>query len=204
MGVFTHWPNRITAMRFLGTIALLALLSSVADLGPTEVDAHRTTVLIAFWLFVLTAASDVVDGYIARKYEVVTAFGRIADPFTDKFLILGVMLYGAVMPWTRVWMAEWMVATILARELLVTGIRGYVEKVGGEFPADRWGKLKMLLQSISTGGLLWMEAFAWEPGWFERWSIVLHVVVGSTVAATVLSGVNYVLRTRRILAETDR
>jgi CDP-diacylglycerol--glycerol-3-phosphate 3-phosphatidyltransferase len=155
-------------------------------------------------LFVLTAASDVVDGYIARKYEVVTAFGRIADPFTDKFLILGVMLYGAVMPWTRVWMAEWMVATILARELLVTGIRGYVEKVGGEFPADRWGKLKMLLQSISTGGLLWMEAFAWEPGWFERWSIVLHVVVGSTVAATVLSGVNYVLRTRRILAETDR
>ena len=67
--------------------------------------------------------------------------------------LLGAMVLLAVGPWSRPWLPGWMVVVILARELLVSAIRSFVEGEGGEFPADRWGKLKMVLQCLAVGGL---------------------------------------------------
>ncbi len=202
-GVFAHWPNRITAIRFVGALILFALFTYLQDHTPATVHEDRLLVCVAFWLFVITAATDFLDGYLARRDQLVSAFGRIADPFTDKVLILGAMIYAAVMPWTSAWMPTWIVVAVLARELLVTGIRGYVEKMGGEFPADGWGKIKMIVQSIAVGGLIWMEAFAWPPAWYSFWSVVVHVLVWATLISTLGSGLNYVLRTRDVLAEAE-
>jgi phosphatidylglycerophosphate synthase len=91
---------------------------------------------LAFWLFIAIALSDVLDGWLARRGNLITAFGRIADPFVDKVLILGCMVYLAVLPWSQRFFPAWVVVVILAREFLVTGIRGYVESLGGQFPAD--------------------------------------------------------------------
>lgn len=84
MGVFQHWPNRITALRFLGALVLFGVLASEAALNAIERAFDGGWAKTAFWMFVLVAASDVLDGYLARKGNHVTAFGRIADPFVDK------------------------------------------------------------------------------------------------------------------------
>ena len=83
--------------------------------------------LLVFWLFILIAVSDVLDGWLARRGNHITAFGRIADPFVDKVMVLGAMIYLAVCPWSQTWFPAWIVVVILAREFLVTGLRGYVE-----------------------------------------------------------------------------
>jgi len=204
MGVFAHWPNRITAIRFAGALVLFTIFAFLSN-EPTDAIANRRGwVALSFWLFVLVAATDFLDGYLARRDKQITAFGRIADPFTDKVLILGAMIFQATMPWTRGWLPAWMVVVILARELLVTGIRGYVESVGREFPADRFGKAKMIVQCHAVGALLWISAYAWPPGWWRFWSGLAHVLVWATLLTTLGSGLSYVLKTQRVLAEVDR
>ena len=84
------WPNRITASRFIGALVLFTLL---ALMGEGVVAKGRGVYQLAFWLFVVLAATDALDGYLARRDKHVTAFGRIADPFTDKVLILGTMIF---------------------------------------------------------------------------------------------------------------
>ena len=83
MSVFSHWPNRITALRFIGAFVLFGLLTAIGD------DVQMTLNQASFWLFVVVAATDFLDGYLARRDNLVSAFGRIADPFVDKVLILG-------------------------------------------------------------------------------------------------------------------
>lgn len=202
-GVFAHWPNRITMIRFVGSLVLFAIFAIWGDVEAEAIEGHRTPFLVAFWLFTVIAATDFLDGYLARRDQVVTAFGRIADPFTDKVLILGTMVYLSVMPWSEPRLPATLVVVILAREFLVTGIRGYVESLGREFPADGFGKIKMIVQSIAVGGLIWLEAFPWGAWWFDFWAIVVEALVWLTLITTVGSGVTYVLKTRAILAEVD-
>jgi len=203
MGVFTHWPNRITAIRFAGALVLFGLFHLTLDRPVDELPQVRGWMNVAFWLFVVIASTDFLDGYIARRDGHVTAFGRIADPFTDKVLILGTMIFLASSPWSRDLLPAWMVVIILARELLVTGLRGYVESRGGEFPADRWGKLKMILQCIAVGSLFWIHAWAWPEGWTDLWMGLTTVLVWLTLAATVSSGLSYIQKTARALKELE-
>ncbi len=202
-GVFAHWPNRITMIRFGGAFVLFAIFAVWGNVDRAEVARNRLPFLMAFWLFTIVAATDFLDGYLARRDQVVTAFGRIADPFTDKVLILGAMIYLAVMPWSEPRLPASIVVVILAREFLVTGIRGYVESLGREFPADGFGKLKMIIQSIAVGGLIWLEAFDWGATWYSVWSVIVTVLVWLTLLATVGSGLTYVLKTRSVLAGGD-
>jgi len=199
MGVFRHWPNRITAIRFVGAIVLFGLMQALSGETREQVAQHRGMVCLAFWLFVVLAATDFLDGYLARRDKLVSDFGRIADPFTDKVLILGALIFAASISWTREWVPAWIVVVILARELLVTGIRGYVEKLGGEFPADRLGKIKMIVQCMAVGGVLWLEAYDWGAAWYRFWSGLVHVLVWLTVITTLGSGANYIAHTRRFL-----
>lgn len=203
-GVFAYWPNRITAIRFVGSLVLFAIFAIWGDLTPEQIETRRLPFLIAFWLFVVVAATDYLDGYLARRDKHITAFGRIADPFTDKVLILGTMVYLADMPWSEPFLPATVVVVIVARELLVTGIRGYVESLGHEFPADKFGKIKMIMQSIAVGGLIWLEAWPWGDAWFNFWKYFVSGLVVLTLIATVGSGVTYVLKTRDILATDAR
>ena len=200
-GIFRYWPNRITAARFVGAAVLFVLLAQFAEFSREALVAERPRIQIAFWLFILVAASDVLDGWLARRGNHITAFGRIADPFVDKVLILGTMIYLAVMPWSQPWFPAWIVVVILAREFLVTGVRGYVESLGAQFPADGFGKVKMFTQCFAVGVVIGMFAFEWSPGEFDFWNRVAHFFVWTTLVTSVGSGVTYILKTRRILAE---
>ncbi len=195
-GVFAHWPNRITALRFVGAFFLFGIFALHEEQPPA---AWRGTIAIAFWLFVAIAATDFLDGWLARRGKHVTAFGRIADPFVDKILIVGSMIFLAVLPWSKTFLPAWIVVVIVAREFLVTAIRGYVESVGREFPADWFGKIKMILQCCAIGGVLWVHAYDWSPGLTTLWTRTTHVLVWATLITSVGSGLSYVFKTRRVL-----
>jgi len=199
VNIFEHWPNRITASRFVGALVLFTIFAVWGDRTSEEM----TTVFasICFWLFVVVAATDFLDGWLARRDGHVSAFGRIADPFVDKVLVLGTMIFLATMPWSREWMPAWVVVAILAREFLVTGIRGYVEAEGKQFPADWFGKIKMVVQCMAVGNVFWIYAFDWPEAWREGWSVLAHVLVAVTVIATIGSGLSYVMKTPKVLGE---
>jgi len=203
-GIFDHWPNRITALRFLGALALFAVLALWADVPVEQVELHSRVLQLAFWLFIVTSVSDILDGWLARRGNLVTAFGRIADPFVDKVLVMGVMVFLAVLPWSRGFFPAWVVVVLLAREFLVTAIRGYVEKLGVEFPADGFGKLKMLLQCFAVGIVMGLAAFR-LPAEAERLIAQgAHLCVWATLVATLGSGLAYAFKTQRILKELEQ
>ena len=207
-GIFQYWPNRITAMRFVGALALFLVFAVMGELSPEgqlELLGWSTSMQralqVCFWLFVLVAATDYLDGWLARSGGHVSVFGRIADPFVDKVLILGVMIFMAVMPWSKGYIPAWLVVVILARELLVTGLRGYVESIGREFPADRFGKVKMVVQCMAVGGVMFVHAYAWREGLGRALDLLVRALVVITLVTTLGSGLSYVRKTQRILAE---
>ena len=80
----------------------------------------------------------------AASFNQMSAFGRVFDPLTDKILIGGAFIFLVAVPESA--MQAWMVAVVIGRELLITGVRGYVESLGKKFGADWFGKLKTILQ----------------------------------------------------------
>ena len=197
-GVFAYWPNRITALRFVGSLLLFLILSLVGQ----ELDHHAFYAGLSFWLFVAIAATDYLDGYLARRGNRITSFGRIADPFVDKVLVIGTMVFLAVMEWSKPWFPAWIVVVVVAREFLVTGIRGYVESLGLASPADWFGKFKMVIQCIAIGVVLGIFAFDWPEPLRRFLSFAAHVFVWATLLTTVGSGTSYVFKTRRLLAKS--
>ncbi|MFO1050709.1 MAG: CDP-diacylglycerol--glycerol-3-phosphate 3-phosphatidyltransferase [Planctomycetota bacterium] len=182
-------PNAITLSRLVLTAACVALLA----LSGPDASPGRTMCWIAFWLFLVAAATDFVDGWIARRYGQVTPFGRVADPFVDKVLVCGVLIALLRFPIARAYVADWMVVLIVAREFLVTAVRGLAESQGVAFPADRLGKFKMIAQSCTAGALLTLLCGV------EFWRPVAAIGIWVTLALTLWSGANYVWKARHLL-----
>jgi CDP-diacylglycerol--glycerol-3-phosphate 3-phosphatidyltransferase len=210
--VARHLPNLITLIRLLLAVAVFACLSRALAL-PSGSAVVTPMLSWAFWLWLVAAVSDTLDGYLARKYGWVTPLGRIADPVVDKVLTLGVLayfvpgqhLYGRAGDLLPV-MPVWALVVLLTREFLVTALRGYVESRGLAFPAERSGKWKMAVQSIFIGVVIGSAAGAVDPlrlGWLAEllrhpWS--LAALFWAMIALTAASGVSYCLRATRMLA----
>jgi CDP-diacylglycerol--glycerol-3-phosphate 3-phosphatidyltransferase len=178
-------PNTITMARLLLTVLVFVCLEVAAVTG-----VDSALVWIAFALFMVAAVTDFLDGYLARKWNLVTAFGRIADPFADKILIAGTLITLLQFPAATSVLTTWYVVVVVAREFLVTAIRGFVEATGQAFPADRLGKWKMVSQCWTVAALLSLVAGA---DWWH-WAAVLGFWV--SLVLTVVSGANYVLKAR--------
>ena len=210
-------PNALTVLRLVLAAAFFVVLTpwTVGDRLLREAEPHtfaapNWTLLGAAVLFVLAAATDALDGYLARRWRVTSPFGRIMDPFADKVLVVGafIILAGPTFHFGADFRGRgpqdfqvsgvepWMVVVALARELLVTSIRGYAEARGIAFPADWSGKAKMILQAVAVPLILVtlgvMDARVGTPG-----RVLVLVTVWATVAVTVASGVPYVMRAAR-------
>jgi len=150
--------------------------------------------------FVVAASTDWVDGYWARKYGLVTKLGRMFDPFVDKFIICGIFIYLASTESSGI--DAWMAVMVVARELLVTAIRGHVEKEGGDFSANQAGKWKMVFQCLAAGASLltlhWGEQAApWMLG-------TRFLFVWLAILTTLYSGAIYVGAAIRILRSSSQ
>lgn len=193
VGWRAHLPNILTCAR-LGLTAVFILVLTAAD---PDGRGWSPTLLVAMGIFVVAALTDAADGFLARRWNAITRFGRIADPFADKVLILAgfIMLAGpALSPYSGV--ASWMVVLILARELLVTTIRGVYEAEGVDFSATPSGKLKMVVQSIVVPIALLDAAAPDAPDAPGPHAITLGLL-WLTVGVTVWSALPYVLRAHR-------
>src|SRR4030095_16493545 len=133
-------------------------------------------------------------------------FGRVPDPFVDKVLVVGALVFLATFDESRRAVPAWAVVVIVAREFLVTGVRGYVESKGHAFPADAWGKLKMVLQCLTVGGGI-LCLVPRDPAATDVLSKFLGAVPAITMVCLALSlvtaigsGVAYLVRATRFFA----
>ncbi len=176
-------PNAITMSRLALSFALFALI---------QWENHW---LWAAGLFVFAVATDVLDGWIARKYKLITQLGRILDPFVDKFITSGTFLFLLPVS-TQSGVNPWMVVIVLGREILVTSLRGFLEQQGADFSASASGKLKMFLQCVAaTAALLSMHPpLATYAVGGVTFTAVRDVLLWTMVIVTVWSGYMYVQR----------
>lgn len=204
-------PNAITVLRVVLAGAFFAALNAYR-----YPDHQVGWANIAIGLFVAAATTDAFDGYLARKWKVESIFGRLMDPFCDKVLIIGAFIYltgprFTVPEWVdkksyftmATGVYPWMVVLILARELLVTGIRGIVESMGVSGASNWSGKAKMILQCITVPIVLFLVVnFRPSEREWVRWSCTILIYV--TLIVTVWSGLPYIVGLRKLMAGVKR
>ncbi|WP_040161927.1 CDP-diacylglycerol--glycerol-3-phosphate 3-phosphatidyltransferase [Mobilicoccus massiliensis] len=175
-------PNALTLLRIVLVPVFLWLLLRHGGLDVSD----RWW---AFGVFTVAMITDRIDGDLARKYGLVTDFGKIADPIADKALtgaaFIGLSLIGELWWWVTI--------VVLVRELGITLLRFVVIRYG-VMPASKGGKLKTALQALALG------LFIAPLGGVFVWAA--SAVMGAAVVVTVVTGIDYVLAARRLVAES--
>lgn len=181
-------PNVLTLLRIVLVPVFVVLL----------LQTTLTARLWALGVFVVASITDRYDGHLARKYDKVTNFGKIADPIADKVLIGSALLllsYLGDIPW-------WVTIAILVRELGITVLR-FIMVRRSVMAASSGGKLKAVLQIVGIGVLLvpWVRLLGEAGDWID---IVGQIIIYLALAVTVITGIDYVVKAVRISRATQR
>ena len=173
-------PNKLTTLRVIMVPFFVAFLL----LTPTHADFKW----IAFVLFVAASLTDLLDGYIARKYHMITNFGKFMDPLADKLLVSAALVCLTALGF----IPAWMTVVIISREFIISGFRLIAAENGIVIAANYWGKFKTVSQMImiillivDLGG-----AFA----------ILTQIFIWLSVALTVISLLTYIMQNRKVLS----
>lgn len=185
-------PNILTMLRIAAIPLLVVLLMSPSQSS-------------GFWaaaVFSLASITDWLDGYIARRMNIVTVFGKFLDPIADKLIVMSALIM--ILPFGRV--PAWMVLLILGREIIITGLRGIASSEGIVIQASDLGKFKTIFQIVAIIGLLLHYDYNWflgidhpllrvnmhNAGMFFLWIATL---------LTVWSGIDYLVRFIKVIAK---
>ena len=206
-------PNIITVARIVACPVIFALAISPG-------------VAARFWafaLFVIAGLSDVWDGWLARRYGLITDVGKLLDPIADKLLLAATLVpfyivshRGAELDLIPVWgpMPLWVMLVIFGREIFMTAFRSYAAGRGVVIAAGKSGKRKALMQALFIGGLLlWYpvatlaDAGGWEGTWWTVTSGFIQgwvaVTLGIAVVLTVYSMLDYLWSYRTLVGIRD-
>jgi CDP-diacylglycerol---glycerol-3-phosphate 3-phosphatidyltransferase len=204
-------PNILTLARICLT-PVIALLPFIDGYEPK---------VIALVIFMAAAMSDIVDGYLARRYKQVSELGQLLDPIADKLLLFATLipifwitrhptiLVDYRIPW---WgsLPVWVALILVGREVLITAFRWFAKRRGVVIPAAGPGKLKAVVQNVFIGATIawfaWKDALAahrWA-GWFRNFwdqfhGAVVAITLGGAVFLTVYSLIVYIYRYRALL-----
>ncbi len=170
-------PNKLTVLRML-LVPIFMVVYMVE-----RIPFHTA---ISAFLFILASATDWLDGYLARKNNLVTNFGKFMDPLADKLLVTGALL--CLME--RDVVAFWVVMIIITREFIVTGLRLVAVTKGIVIAAGQLGKLKTVMQLIAISA-----AILGLP------SIAVDILIYVSVFLTALSGADYLVRNYKVLLD---
>lgn len=213
--MFRHVPNLLTGSRLILAIAFFVMLSFYQYEGRGDTPDHWL-LHWAFLTYVVALVTDFLDGYLARKWKIESGFGRVVDPFVDKVLVLGSFIFFAGKNFiihaagepqhvvkTITGVAPGLVVILLARELLVTSLRGSSEGSGKSFGAAFSGKLKMALQSITILVILvYVNYYNWLNHHAAPYVTYLRdLCIWGTVAITLISGLMYIQRAVKMYQE---
>jgi CDP-diacylglycerol--glycerol-3-phosphate 3-phosphatidyltransferase len=167
----------LTVLRILAVPVIVVALLGETPNGDT----------LAAVVFALAAFTDGLDGYIARRRDDITTFGKLMDPLADKLLIVAALV--SLVSLDR--LAAWVAMVIIARELAVTGLRAVAAERGVVIAASWLGKVKTALQVAAVFALIIWESVP----------VAVDLLVYAAVAVTVVSGADYFFGLRRRLAE---
>ena len=188
-------PNKLTILRVIMIPLVMAFYM---------IEAIPYGKIVALVLFVLAAVTDFLDGKIARKYNLVTDFGKFMDPIADKLLVASVLFMIAIdgtipNPWGVI-----VVAIIMGRELIIDAFRLIASNKGIVLAADIWGKAKTMVQC-------WTMPLCILLAFFEQctsvggaglltYQIICYVLIGLSTVLTVISGVNYIVKNKQVIS----
>ena len=183
-------PNKLTLIRmFLAPIYLALML--------IEFPYHY---IVALAVFAVASLTDMLDGKIARKNNLITVFGKLLDPLADKMLTTAALL--AFM--REGWCSIWIVMIVLTREFAVAGVRLIATAQGIVIPANYWGKAKTVSQMVFTIVIMLLaeldatfDIFA-NAGWFTL-AGVSNIMLWITAVLTVVSGITYFVDSKKLI-----
>ena len=190
-------PNSLTVGRIV-IVFIFLLLANISESLCISANAVYIIRVIAYILAIIAGITDLLDGYIARKYNQVTDFGALMDPLADKVFVTAAML---MMVESKL-MPAWIAVVVITREFLVTGLRMLAIQKGEVISADRWGKLKTALQMLmlALAGASWIDLFDLRHDVFfgiKLWTIWIIFLWG-IVIVTIMSGMGYFIRHRNL------
>ena len=154
-------PNKLTASRFVLTVAFLIVMFS-------EVHLHKT---IALALFVAAGISDFLDGQIARRRQLITNFGILMDPLADKIMVCSAFIAFVGLNWLPAWMA----VVVVARELAITGLRLLAASKNVVLAAEGYGKHKTISQIAAIIAIFVLQTYS------DQWGAVGQALFGPPV-----------------------
>ena len=185
-------PNTLTTTRIILTMAFVL----------TVIQNGVIPKILAALIFAVASLTDYLDGYYAKKHNLVSNFGKLMDPIADKFLILAAFFIFARMHV----IALWMFAVIFFREIIVTVFRLIAVGKGEVLAAEKAGKYKTCSQMAVIGFILLFlilresyVAARWPTEVFYQWYFLIYCLMAVTMALTLVSGALYLWRNRRTL-----
>ncbi len=176
-------PNKLTILRVILIPFFVFFL--LTDLVPY----HD---LIALAIFIVASLTDMADGKIARKYNLVTNFGKFMDPLADKLLVCSAMI--CLIPLGQ--LAAWVVVIIIAREFIISGFRLIASDNGVVIAASYWGKFKTTFQMLMIIVLILELQF---PNAVFHWLGIILTWVA--LALTIISLIDYIVKNKDVLKE---
>ena len=192
-------PNKLTVLRIV--LIPFAMFFYLATFIP-----HGIGKIVALAIFIIAALTDLLDGKIARKYNLVTNLGKFLDPIADKLLTSAVlfmlMVDGTIpAPWGVI-----VVTIIIAREFMVSALRLMAASKGTVLAADIWGKAKTMVQMIAIP-ILMLIPFLIELGGVANWLVLTVQIIGWSALGvatllTIISGANSLIKNKDCFKES--
>lgn len=186
-------PNKLTIFRVILIVPFVVLL-----LGG-EAGWFGSNVLIpnviALAIFIIASLTDLADGKIARKYNMVTNFGKFMDPLADKLLVCSALI--ALIELKRI--PAWIVIIIIAREFIISGFRLVASDNGVVIAASYWGKFKTTFQMVMV--CLMLINVPGVETWWPWLNILTQVIMWIALALTMISLIDYLVKNKGVLKE---
>lgn len=172
-------PNKLTVLRMFLIPVFIVFMKLPFEQGR----------VIALIVFIAASLTDTADGYIARKYDLVTDFGKFMDPLADKLLVCSAM----ILLIDTGQLASWIVIVIIAREFIISGFRLIAVDNGIVIAASMWGKVKTVCQMVMIIALIWNLPFFW-------FYIFEQILIYASLILTVVSLIDYLIKNREVLS----
>lgn len=190
-------PNKITISRIV--LIPLVIFFYLANFIPYNIGKF-----VALFVFMLAAYTDHLDGYLARKNNQVTNLGKFLDPIADKLLVFGALILICVDGTVPRIFAELVLFIMMARDFIVSALRQVAATNNVVISADKWGKLKTVLQDVAISVLL---AYSAMIGLVEiqllldifKWTG--YSVLGLATIVSIISGINYCVKNKQVLLD---
>lgn len=175
-------PNKLTIFRVILIPFFVVLLLF-------DITAYDKWIALA--IFIIASLTDFLDGHIARKYNLVTNFGKFMDPLADKLLVCSAMI--CLVELARI--PAWVVIIVIAREFIISGFRLVASDNGVVIAASYWGKFKTVFQML----MICLMIADLEP-----LTLVTQIIMWVALALTVVSLVDYLMKNKSVMKENNK